>query len=89
MLMRLLSMTKSSVPLSFLRLGAGRSRAITPAQYRRRLGLPLFEPGAQDGGEIADMLGGEEVVLHEALDVAQAGMRGVAEPHRDIALDVE
>ena len=35
------------------------------------------------------MLGGEEVVLHEALDVAQAGMRGVAEPHRDIALDVE
>ena len=35
------------------------------------------------------MLGGEEVVLHEALDVLQAGMRGVAQPHRDLALDVE
>ena len=28
-------------------------------------------------------------MLHEALDVAQAGMRGIAEPHRDIALDIE
>ena len=59
------------------------------AEHRRRLGLAFLEPGAQDGGEIADVLGGEEVVLHEALDVLQAGMLGVAEPHRDIALDVE
>ena len=35
------------------------------------------------------MLGGEEVMLHEAFDIAQAGMRGIAEPHGDIALDVE
>src|SRR5580692_13212121 len=35
------------------------------------------------------MLGGEEVVLHEALDVAQAGMFGVAKSDRDFALDVE
>ena len=28
-------------------------------------------------------------MLHEALDVLQAGMLGVAEPHRDLALDVE
>ena len=59
------------------------------AQNRRGLGLKFFEIGAQEGGEIADMLGGQEVVLHEAFDVLQAGMLGVAEPHRDIALDVE
>ena len=35
------------------------------------------------------MFGDQEVMLHEALDIAQAGPRGVAEPHRDIALDVE
>ena len=58
-------------------------------KHRRRHRLALLEAGAQDGGEIADILGGQEVVLHEALDVAQAGMLGVAEPHRDIALDVE
>ena len=28
-------------------------------------------------------------MLHEALDLAQSGMLGVAEPHRDLALDVE
>ena len=59
------------------------------AEHRRGLGLALFEAGAQDRGEIADVLGGEEIVLHEALDVLQAGMLGVAEPDRDLALDVE
>ena len=28
-------------------------------------------------------------MLHEALDVAQARVLGIAEPHRDLALDVE
>ena len=59
------------------------------AEHRRRLCFALLEPGAQDGGEIADVLGGEEIMFHEALDVLQAGMLGVAKPHRDIALDVE
>ena len=70
-------------------LRAGRSRAMMRLEHRRRLGLALLEAGAQDGGEVADILGDQEVVLHEALDVAQAGMLGVAEPHRDLALDVE
>src|SRR5580693_1535456 len=39
------------------------------AEHRRGLGLALLEAGAEDGGEVADMLGGEEIVLHEALDV--------------------
>ncbi len=60
-----------------------------PAQHRRRLGLLILELGAEDGGEVADFLGDQEVVLHEALDVLHAGMRGVAEPHRDLALEVE
>ena len=59
------------------------------AQHRRGLGLEFFQTGAQEGGQIADMFGGEEVMLHEALDILQSGMLGVAEPHRDIALDVE
>ena len=48
-------------------------------EHRGRLAVVLLERGAEDAGEVADLLGDEEVVLHEALDVAQAGMRGVAE----------
>ena len=59
------------------------------AERRHRLGLAVLELGAQDGGQVADVLGDQEVVLHEALDVALARMLGVAEPHRDLALDVE
>ena len=59
------------------------------AQHRHALGVAVFQLRAQDGGEVADILGDQEVVLHEALDVLQAGMLGVAEPHGDLALDVE
>ena len=59
------------------------------AEHGRRLGLTLFQAGAQDRGQIADVLGGEEIVLHEALDVLHAGVLGVAEPDRDLALGVE
>ena len=58
-------------------------------ERRRRLGVMLLERGAEDVGEVADFLGDQEVVLHEALDVLEAGMGGVAEPHRHAALDVE
>ncbi len=60
-----------------------------PAQHRSRLRLPVLEIRAHNGGQIADMLGGQEIVLHEALDIAQAGMLGVAKPHRDLTLDIE
>ncbi|MGX1317974.1 hypothetical protein AB7M17_001427 [Bradyrhizobium sp. USDA 377] len=60
-----------------------------PAQHRRGLGLLVLELGAENGGEVADLFGDQEVVLHEALDVLHAGMRGVAEPDRDLALEVE
>ena len=58
-------------------------------QYRHRLGLLVFELGAQDRGKVADLLCDQEVMLHEAFDVLHAGMRGIAEPDRDLALHVE
>ena len=60
-----------------------------PAQHRRGLRLLVFQLGAQDRGEVADVLGDQEVVLHEAFDILHAGMRGIAEPDRDLALHVE
>ena len=59
------------------------------AQDRNALGVAVFQFRAEDRGEVADILGDQEVVLHEALDILQAGMLGVAEPHGDLALDIE
>ena len=59
------------------------------AQDGDALGVAVFQLRAEDRGQVADVLGDQEVVLHEALDVLQAGMFGVAEPHGDLALDVE
>src|SRR5689334_827 len=59
------------------------------AEHWHALGVTVFQFGAQDGGQITDILGDQEVVLHEALDVLQAGMLSVAKPHGDLALDVE
>ena len=53
------------------------------------LGLLLLKCRAEDAGQVADVLGDQEVVLHEPLDRRQAGVAGVAEPLGDLALDVE
>jgi hypothetical protein len=53
------------------------------------LGLLVLEPGADDPGEIADILGDQEIVLHEAFDRRQAGMILVAKARGDVALDIE
>jgi hypothetical protein len=65
------------------------SAALMRSQHRHGLGLPVLQRRAQDGGEVAHVLGDQEVMLHEALDLLEAGVLGVAEPHRDLALDVE
>src|SRR3546814_4751636 len=44
---------------------------------------------AEDARQVADILGGQEVVLHEALDAERAGMVGVAHSPRELRLDVE
>ena len=59
------------------------------AQDRHALGVAIFQFGAQNRREIADVLGDQEVVLHEAFDVLQSGMLGVTEPHRNLALNIE
>src|SRR4029079_9987857 len=59
------------------------------AEYWHALGVAVFQFGAQDSRQVADILGDEEVVLDEALDVLKAGMLGVAESQRDLPLDVE
>ena len=59
------------------------------AEHRHGLGLAVLELGAQNGGEIADVLGNQEVMLHETFDITQPGVLGVAQPHRDLALDLE
>ena len=87
MLMRLLSTTKSVV--SGILWCAPASDPEEAVERRRRLAVMLLERRAEDVGEVADFLGDQEVVLHEALDVLEAGMGGVAEPHRHAALDVE
>ncbi len=58
-------------------------------EHRHGLRFTFFQPRAENRGQVADVLGDQEVVLHEALDILHAGMRRVAKPHRDLALDVE
>ena len=54
-----------------------------------RLGVLFLQRRADDGGEIADILGDEEIVLHEALDVAHSVARDIAETGGDAALLIE
>ena len=60
-----------------------------PVQHGPRLVMPRLERSADDGGEIADVLGDEKIALHEALDRGQAAMIGIADLRRDQPLHVE
>ena len=68
-------------------LRAGRNRPTKRSSIGMRLGLALFQGGADDRGEIADILGDEEIMLHEAFDAGEAAARRIAELRRDLALD--
>ncbi len=59
------------------------------AEAGPRLAVLVLENGAQDAGQIADVLGHPEVVLHEALDTAGARTIGVAEAVGDDVLEIE
>src|SRR5262249_6239727 len=48
-----------------------------------------LEEGAEDARQVADILGDQEIVLHEALYAARPGMVGVAHAAADLGLDVE
>ena len=49
----------------------------------------LLERGAEDPGQRADLLGGQVVVLHEALDAARPLVVPVAQAPGDLGLEVE
>ena len=76
--------------------GAAELGAAAPAERREQrvqggqaLQLLHLERRADDAGQVADFLGDEEIVLHEALDRAQAGMALIAEPLGHQLLHVE
>ena len=60
-----------------------------PAKTRGRLDLLHLERRAQDGREIAHVLGDQEVVLHEALDGSEPAAVDIAEPLRHGLLHIE
>ncbi len=84
--MRAFSIAKS---LLDERVAAPPDAAKEAVEHGRGLGLALLQRGADDGGEVADLLGDEEIVLHEALDPVEAGAVDVAEPLRDHPLLIE
>ena len=51
--------------------------------------VTLLQDRAQDAGQVADVLGDQEVVLHHPLDPAGAGVVGIAHALADGGLDVE
>jgi hypothetical protein len=55
----------------------------------RALGVALLKPRANNRGQVADILGDQEIVLHEALDRRLAGMAVVAELVGDVGLVFE
>jgi len=67
-------------------LGEGADQA---GQAGARLLLARLQRGADDRGEVADILGDEEIGLHEALDRRLATAAGITDRGRDLALQVE
>ena len=72
-----------------MRAPARADAAEEAVQARRALRLALLELRADDARQVADVLGDEEIVLHEALGRLQAGMHLVAEAARKLRLQVE
>ena len=86
-LTRSLSTLKSLA--SSIARGAPSQASDEAAERRRPLGVPVLERRAHDRGQIADVLGDEEIVLHEPLDVDQPRAGRIAELTSDRPLDVE
>jgi len=61
-----------------------------PGKIEPRLALVLgFEGGAEDARQVAHVLGGQIIVLHEPLDAARSGTVRVAHARADLDLHVE
>src|ERR1700687_5567732 len=85
-----LSLARVRRPASTAKPATVLRREEKACQRKRGFFLLLgFEHGAEDPGQVADVLGDEKIMLHEALDAARAGMGRVAHAAADLALDVE
>ena len=51
--------------------------------------LLFLEDGAENPGQVTDVLGDQEVMLHEPLDALDTGAVGIFHPRADFVLDVE
>src|SRR5271165_3525373 len=78
-------------PLAVEHEAAERPTPGAPAHPRKPASVLLvgFEDRAEDPGQVADILGDQEIILHEALDPAALRIIGVAHPPPDFALQVE
>src|SRR5207237_1017394 len=66
------------------------SRAAPAGPGKPALALLVgFEDRAEDASQIADILGDQEVILHEPLDPAAFRVIGVAHLPRDLGLQIE
>ena len=70
-------------------LAAREDRAQLGAEAGLRLHVARLEGGEEDAGQVADVLGVGEIVLHEPLDRPQRPGRAVAERVGDLDLGVE
>src|SRR5690606_34467813 len=68
---------------------AAREGEEQPVEARYLFCLLLLQRRAEDARQVADILGDQEIVLHEALDSRKAGMARIAEPVGYLALDIE
>ena len=60
-----------------------------PVEHGAGLGLALLQRGADDRRQVADVLGDQEVIFHEALDGGEAAAGREAEPLGERALIIE
>ena len=80
-------MTKSRSPL--IARAALAERRQHPADHVERFAGAHFERGAEDARQVADVLGDEEIALHQPLDAEHAGAIEEAEALRELRLQIE
>jgi len=76
--------------IAHLSFGAATAKRLQkPLENGARLGLTRLQRRTDDSGEIADILGDKEVMLHEAFDARQAGAVVIAHALGEHGLNVE
>ncbi len=83
-------MTKSFSAADFHAAAAERTEdQPDDAREFRRLAVVELEAGAEDARQVADVLGDEEIALHQPLDAEHTGAIGKAEARGELGLHVK